>query len=151
MPPCSVHNVIERTIFTLFLGVFLIWTSAYAEQQAGRVLDRNGESQGNCQIAFYVGSNQSPVYRATSNNDGNFYLNDPRHGTYNVVVRARTATIFGYGNHRRFRSASLDFDRYLVGVPIALDAIGRELLRTLRTLSAPYSQTRREPDSFPPA
>jgi len=79
MPPLLGSTTsLKRTIFTLFLGVFLIWTSAYAEQQAGRVLDRNGESQGNCQIAFYVGSNQSPVYRATSNNDGNFYLNDPR-------------------------------------------------------------------------
>jgi hypothetical protein len=106
MPPLLGNTTsLNRTIFTLFLGLFLIWTSAYAEQQAGRVIDRNGESQGNCQIEFYVGSNQSPVYRATSNNNGNFYLNDPRHGTYNVVVRrgsqqfSVTVTIDASGLH----------------------------------------------------
>ena len=87
MPLLGYTTSLKRTIFTLFLGLFLISTSAYAQQQAGRVIDRNGRPQGNCQIEFYVGSNQSPVYRATSNNDGNFYLNEPRHGTYNVVVR----------------------------------------------------------------
>ena len=80
---------LKRTIFTLVLGLLLIWTSAYAEQLVGKVIDRNGASQGNCQIEFYVGSSPSPIYKATSNNEGNFYLNNPGHGTYNVVVRRR--------------------------------------------------------------
>jgi Carboxypeptidase regulatory-like domain len=78
---------LKRTIFALFLGLLLIWTPADAAQLVGRVIDRNGASQGNCQIEFYAGSTSSPIYRATSNNEGNFYLNDPRPGTYHVVVR----------------------------------------------------------------
>jgi len=80
---------LRRTIFALFLGLLVIWTPAEAEQLVGRVIDRNGASQGNCHIEFYAGSGSTPslIYRATSNNEGNFYLNDPRSGTYNVVVR----------------------------------------------------------------
>ena len=77
-----------KRIATVCLVMFLIGTSTYAQQQEGRVIDRNGAPQGGCQINFFVAQNQPPVYRATSNNDGSFYLNNAEPGRYYVVVRS---------------------------------------------------------------
>jgi hypothetical protein len=59
--------------------------AGYAQQQVrGQVVNRDGVAQ-QCQVAFYAGG-PDPVYRATSDRQGYFYLNGPRAGAYRVLV-----------------------------------------------------------------
>ena len=85
---------LKRTIAAMCLGLCLLWTSAYAQQYRGKVIDRNGTPQGNCQIEFSERAGQPVIFRATANRDGIFYLTNPRQGKYYVVV--------GYGPQKQF-------------------------------------------------
>jgi len=106
--PLGTHQKMPstRTIAALCLGLFLIWTSAYAQQLSGRVINRDGRPQPGCQIEFYQNPNAPPLYRLVSNGDGFFYLPpNPREGQYTVWVRQGqqgfpiSVTIDVYGLH----------------------------------------------------
>lgn len=77
-----------RAIPVLTLALFLVAALiAQAQQVSGRVIDRNGSPQGGCIVEFYVNTNQPPVYRVSTNNQGVFYVGNPRNGTYSVRVQ----------------------------------------------------------------
>jgi hypothetical protein len=84
----------------------IIWISAYAQQQVrGRVINRSGIPQAGCLIEFFSNPNEPPTYSIKSDNDGWFYLNNPRQAKYTVSVRqgqqqySVTATIDDRGLH----------------------------------------------------
>jgi hypothetical protein len=78
-----------RTIPALILWTVLLLSGvATAQRQvSGRIVDRNGSPQGRCLVEFFVYPNQPPVYRITANNEGYFYLSDPKPARYSVRVR----------------------------------------------------------------
>ncbi len=81
-----------RTIPALILWTVLLLSGvATAQRQvSGRIVDRNSSPQGRCLVEFFVYPvypNQPPVYRIIANNEGYFYLSDPKPGKYNVRVR----------------------------------------------------------------
>jgi len=89
MPPVFHQRMTrKRAVVTLWLGFWLGAATVQGQQFQGRVIDRNGAPQAGCQIEFTTGRNQPPVYRATSNRDGSFYISNARPGTYLVQVRS---------------------------------------------------------------
>ena len=95
-----------RTFATLWLGLFVICSFVYPQQQvSGKVINRNGNPQAGCQVEFSWNAKEPPTYRLTTNNEGIFYLTGPRYGTYTVWVRrgqqqySTTVTIDDYGLH----------------------------------------------------
>ena len=94
-----------RPIAALFVGLLAIWAVASAEQVSGKLINRSGTPQAGCQIEFFLDANRPPTYRVTSNNAGNFFLNDPIKGAYTVIVRqgqqhfSVSVTVDAYGLH----------------------------------------------------
>ena len=76
----------RRRIVTaaLGLGLLVVATSAFAQQVAGKVLNRDGVPQAQCQLSF---TGHEVNYTAWTNSEGVFYLENPRHGDYHVTVR----------------------------------------------------------------
>lgn len=77
----------KRRVITLLTGLLLTWFAAgivQAQQVSARVIDRNGSPQARCSVEFARGGQL--VYRATTNNDGTFYIAGPQWGQYTVVI-----------------------------------------------------------------
>jgi hypothetical protein len=76
----------QRLVAILILVVVCGLTVHAGQRQVrGQVINRDGAPQ-QCQINFFAGNSNNPEYRAASDNRGFFYLNQPRGGSYRVVV-----------------------------------------------------------------
>ncbi len=74
-----------RRALVILLLLTIGGLTGYARQQVrGQVVNRDGVAQ-QCQVDFYA-SGPDPVYRATSDRQGYFYLSSPRAGAYRVIV-----------------------------------------------------------------
>lgn len=97
----------SRAFPALILAAGLSWALVVSAQQqvAGRIVDRNGSPQPRCLVEFFLNPNAPPVYRVAANNDGYFYIANPRYGQYTVLVRLGQrqhrvlVTIDGQGLH----------------------------------------------------
>ncbi len=98
----------QRLAYVLLLLVVCLvgGLSVHAQSQLrGQVVNRDGVPQ-QCQVDFFPGTSTEPQYRQTSDKQGYFYLNNPKHGTYRVVVAQgnrrdefKKVTIDPYGLH----------------------------------------------------
>lgn len=90
------------TLIVLVLFIGGLANQARQQQVRGQIVNRDGVPQ-KCQVDFYTGNDLQ--YRVVADNKGYFFLNDPRYGSYRVVVLqgnrqdAFKASIDQYGLH----------------------------------------------------
>jgi hypothetical protein len=91
-----------RRLVSILLLVTICGLTGHARQRQvrGQVVNRDGVPQ-QCQVDFFMTTGTDPQYRLTSNREGYFYLNDPRNGTYRVVVVQRN-------QHEEFKRVTID-------------------------------------------
>lgn len=73
------------------VGIALLFLTAsglavQTTRAVGQVRSRGGAPLANCQLDFFLGDGQKPVYRAYTDRGGSFFIENPRNGKYSVVV-----------------------------------------------------------------
>ena len=69
-------------IATLFVGLLLVGTAAYAQQVKGTVINRDGAARSGCQVNFAGPA----TYSVWTNPEGAYFLESPKYGEYTVTV-----------------------------------------------------------------
>jgi hypothetical protein len=77
--------------------------SAPQNRLRGQVRNRSGGGESQCQIDFYFGKDPQPLYKIYNDQNGYFYLDDPKPGQYQVVVSQGT-------RNYRFQDVSISND-----------------------------------------
>jgi hypothetical protein len=70
-------------IAALCAGLLLMGAAAHAQEARGTITNRDGAARSGCQVTFTGPEN----YTAWTNSSGAFSLQNPRDGTYNVIVK----------------------------------------------------------------
>ena len=79
----------ERLRRVVLVCMSLLLLTALSSQQTrvrGQIKNRDGAPESQCQVDFYWGNQQDITYRVYSDQNGYFYLDDPKYGSYLVVV-----------------------------------------------------------------